>query len=313
VQVIEAINLFLAGEFPNCIFVVAMEPDVVAAHIEAVYKDLAARPSTESSTLGWRFLQKIVQLPLSLPPLDPARQTPRYLDSLLNYARSARAVPASRPSGARTDPERPADRGARAERRMPVDSMVPAETTDRAQRVRMLEIAIRSRRPTTETLAAAALEAQAEIMPEAGGTLAAETAEAANRVLVEVYSDREARTAILAGVPGLAAENPREIKRFVNLFRFYSFVAQQQRLQGLPTVAGPEIAKLAVLAIRWPHLLGLFGRPGILLALEESARRGTWAAGMQHAGLPATGGWTEELRLFLIAGPPIAAVADRLL
>jgi hypothetical protein len=71
-QVIEAINLFLAGEFPNCLFVLAVEPAVVAAHVELAYKDLvhsAGRHGAagRSSTLGWRFLEKIVQLPLSLP------------------------------------------------------------------------------------------------------------------------------------------------------------------------------------------------------------------------------------------------------
>jgi hypothetical protein len=72
-QVIEAINLFLAGEFPNCLFVLAVEPAVVAAHVELAYKDLAHSFGRQglaggSSTLGWRFLEKIVQLPLSLPP-----------------------------------------------------------------------------------------------------------------------------------------------------------------------------------------------------------------------------------------------------
>ena len=33
-QVIEAINLFLAGEFPNCVFVLGMEPAAVAANVE---------------------------------------------------------------------------------------------------------------------------------------------------------------------------------------------------------------------------------------------------------------------------------------
>ena len=77
VQVIEAINLFLAGEYPNCIFVIAMEPDMVAAHVEAAYGNLAQRleQSGAAFDLGWRFLEKIVQLPLTLPALEPDRAT----------------------------------------------------------------------------------------------------------------------------------------------------------------------------------------------------------------------------------------------
>jgi hypothetical protein len=75
-QTIEAVNLFLAGELPNCIFVLAIEPAVVAAHIETAHKDLVDKlvsqgMVTDWSELGWRFLEKIIQLPLALPPPEP--------------------------------------------------------------------------------------------------------------------------------------------------------------------------------------------------------------------------------------------------
>lgn len=71
-QVIEAINLFLAGQFPNCVFVIAMEPEMVAAHVEVAYQPLVAALAEhdywgDSGTLGWKFLDKIIQLPLTLP------------------------------------------------------------------------------------------------------------------------------------------------------------------------------------------------------------------------------------------------------
>jgi len=72
------VNLFLAGEF-----VLAMEPDVVAAHVEVAYADLMRKlyPDAETGALGWRFLEKIVQLPLSLPAVDG--QLDRYVRALL--------------------------------------------------------------------------------------------------------------------------------------------------------------------------------------------------------------------------------------
>jgi hypothetical protein len=314
--------------------------------VEAVYKDLAAhpevgRPAAAWSTLGWRFLEKIVQLPLSLPPPGANQQTTSYLDSLLHRPRLPDGVPdpTAAPETVTVTSQTPA-------RNLPRSSSVgePAITTTvaapapnsagdtgRAARVRDLEAAIRHRSPTTATLAAVALQAQAEVILGSAGTLLPETSEAANRILVELYSDSEARAAILAGVPGLASDNPREIKRFVNLFRFYSFIAQQHQLQGLPPVSGAQIAKLAVLAIRWPNLLGLFGRRfgdgsvSNLGHLERSLRSpvGTtdgWREAWRAVGLPTAGQnarvtapWGEQLHGFLATEPSIATVADRML
>lgn len=87
-QVIEAINLFLAGEFPNCVFVLGMEPGAVAAHVEVAYQDLSSahqqgRLPGDWSTLGWRFLEKIVQLSVSLPPPREDVELPHYVSALL--------------------------------------------------------------------------------------------------------------------------------------------------------------------------------------------------------------------------------------
>ena len=95
VQVIEAINLFLAGQYPNCIFVIAMEPDMVAAHVEAAYGNLAQRLEQHGDTfeLGWRFLEKIVQLPLTLPALEPERAA-GFAESLFGHGMAPAPVEA---------------------------------------------------------------------------------------------------------------------------------------------------------------------------------------------------------------------------
>ena len=84
VQVIEAINLFVAGQDSNVIFVIAMEPEMVAAHIEAAYGDLVKRmaeldgANDQPSDLGWKFLEKIIHLPLSLPVMEPIQKATFY-------------------------------------------------------------------------------------------------------------------------------------------------------------------------------------------------------------------------------------------
>jgi hypothetical protein len=203
--------------------------------------------------------------------------------------------------------------------------------------VRRIEEAMRRGSPTVETLPEVARRAQREIAPDRVGPeeapLLPETLEAANRVFVELYSDADSRDAIVAALPMLDSANPREIKRFINLFRFYTFVAQQDRLRDVPAPDGPEIAKLAVLAIRWPHLLNALGTrlatdgaPTALAHLERYARAvpgqaDGWEPALATAGLADSAAdpslpehaWSADLRRFLATEPTIATASERLL
>ena len=72
-EVIEAINLFLSGDFPTCYFVMGMDAQVVAASLDVAHEKLAHRlkPMTRSyGSLGWYFMEKIVQLPFVIPNLS---------------------------------------------------------------------------------------------------------------------------------------------------------------------------------------------------------------------------------------------------
>ena len=64
--------------------------------------------------------------------------------------------------------------------------------------------------------------------------------------------DPEVREAIAYGARFLET-NPREIKRFVNVFRFLVMIHTERVIGGLATAATLEqIAKLALLSTRWP-------------------------------------------------------------
>jgi hypothetical protein len=351
-QVIEAINLFLAGEFPNCLFVLAVEPAVVAAHVELAYKDLVDSSGRHglagrSSTLGWRFLEKIVQLPLSLPLPAGQGHLDQYVDSLLGTAEVAadlagplegdrRSLPP--PDAIERDGTAPAAGGdgttdaAGQGAGTPAGLLPDDDAPLRMDLVRRIEHEIRRQSPTVDSLPEAARRAQdAVLAAPAGAVLIPETLEAANRVFVELYSDADSRDAILAAIPMLDSSSPREIKRFINLFRFYTFIAQQYRLRNEPAPDGPEIAKLAVLAIRWPHLLNALGSrlagegpPTALAHLEAQAREGEaqpdgWKGALAAAGLDGAEpdspehASSLELRRFLASGPAIAAASERLL
>ncbi|GAA3802418.1 hypothetical protein GCM10022226_22800 [Sphaerisporangium flaviroseum] len=359
-QVIEAVNLFLAGEFPNCVFVLAMEPEVVAAHVEVAYRDLARTlPSAmeERSGLGWRFLEKIVQLPLSVPLLDDGERMPAYLRTLLDVP----SAPHGGRSGEQADPERA---------RAPAPRLDP-ELVDR------MEAAIRALGPTADDLDTVARRVQrtlGDAIPPGGGRahgpssapaprtpgdpsaiaaaddaiggLSAAVRLAADRVYDDLYSDQNAYAAIERTLPALTLSNPRELKRYVNVFRFYSFVTYRRALAGAPRATDEEVAKLAVLTIRWPHLLSLLSRerdalgpplagspdgadaggaggPGraaggqtVLERLERAATRpDEWERALIEAGLlkrAGTARW-DALRVLLSARPSIAYLARDLL
>ncbi|MEV8631789.1 P-loop NTPase fold protein [Streptosporangium sp. NPDC051023] len=383
-QVIEAINLFLAGEFPNCVFVLAMEPEVVVAHVEAAYRDLVETlPDDGRSGLGWRFLEKIVQLPLSVPLLDDADRLPAFVRALLgmpefpepaeftgtaespepcggsvpgqrDQSRSGLvSQPASsptrplqgrgeaqpyengwRPRGSTRRPPLPGaeTRAAGTRPRGPVDVPIadppprPVEPPDPVQ-VSRLEDAIWALRPTSATLDEAARLAQQALGIESSdmiGGLSAAAREAADRVFDDLYSDENAYRAIEFVLPALTFFNPRQIKRYVNVFRFYSFLTYRRTLAGAVPASDAEVAKLAALTIHWPHLLSLLVMEvegaTVLQSLERAAATAddkAWERAVHEAGLAGHGTWDgthlDTLRDLLSCPHPIAGLARHLL
>jgi phospholipase C len=353
VQVIEAINLFLAGEFPNCIFVLAMEPDVVAADIEVAYQGQMARLNDRPAahgwdTLGWRFLDKIVQLPLSLPTVDKQLRT-NFVRSLLNVpaglgagSRAVTLVPGSGPAGGAADAGSPA--AANPSDPPPATARLPdgpgAGPDDRArdgtfagpdaEEIAQIERLLRERNPDLESLRGIARDVQDTRLGRSQ-PLTQATIAAVNRVFADLYSDRQAFEAIESALPDLGSTNPREIKRYINLFRFYKFIAYRKHLDGAPDLPDEQVARLATLAIRWPDLLSVLMMPGddgqanlwaMTRAAGEPASDGggpagtdTWPQllvriGLQPGDTGQAGRW-QELRQFLAAAHGIAEVAER--
>jgi hypothetical protein len=219
VQVIEAINLFLAGEYPNSIFVIAMEPEMVAAHVEAAYSEVVEKLSDVGTAsdqvvdLGWRFLEKIVQLPLTLPAIEASTKV-SYFESLFQEA------------------------GVR---------ILISESAD-------AELGYRQRRMPGTPLNEA--EQQSSIAPQYGQV------EAIRKVIDKRLSieSPEVAAVVALAAPFLAG-NPREMKRFVNLFRFLVMIDSERALRNFPSLRDlNSIAKLAILHIRWPSLIAVLGR-----------------------------------------------------
>jgi hypothetical protein len=264
-DVIEAINVFLAGDIPNCIFVIGMEPDLVAAQIEVAYEDLFQRLADETDVgenLGWRFLEKMVQLPLALPTPEP--------DQLNAY----------------------------------VDSILTKKTGDHvldARRVEELHVQLRDSASSVEDVHSEARRLAHADSDDEHAPLSPEEIRAAELAFSDHLKDDDPKVRELLRRHAVdLSRNPREIKRFVNVFRFYSLIQIRRELRGLPAPRYDQIGKLAVLAVRWPQLLGMLGAAVSgqdartrLMVLEEGARSGgkaeeaeaAWEAALNEAML----------------------------
>ncbi|MEV4410668.1 P-loop NTPase fold protein [Catellatospora sp. NPDC049609] len=236
---IEAINLFLNKAFGQCVFVVALDPATVAAHLETAFAGINDRARDDPPSFGhlrhtgWRFMEKIIDLPIRLPRV-PDVALSQYLDRLLE-----------RGSG---------------------NAMSPAEpAAPDAQRVP------RPRTPAGETAAAAAAPAAAPatdapttvevvLMPSSG------TPDAV-AVVSDLETLAEVRDALRSAVLSLPSRNPRQTKAFVNLWRFYMVLEHRSGQFSTSRLAierhSIEMARLVELMVRWPFLLDLLGEQAV--------------------------------------------------
>ncbi len=69
-SIVEGINTFLASDQCEFLFVIGMDPQMVAAALEHAHKDVKSYlPSYEQCVpLGWRFMDKFIQLAFTIPP-----------------------------------------------------------------------------------------------------------------------------------------------------------------------------------------------------------------------------------------------------
>jgi KAP family P-loop domain/Putative peptidoglycan binding domain len=245
-EVVEGINLFLAGNYPNCIFVVGMEPEMVAAALEVANREWMDKVREFAvvdphSPLGWRFMDKIVQLPLTLPAPDESGLS-RFLGGLLRDSRAADG----------RYPERDA-RAAGGPRAVP--PQVPEEAVGRYEE---------EFRKAPDV--AGVVEKTRDMLR--GGQSAPEKAaiaEASERVYAEKFRENDpVITDFVRRAAVLLQSNPRQIKRCINLFRFVSTLRHEYRVDKLELtgkeperLAGDEVlAKFVVLSIHWPQALG---------------------------------------------------------
>ncbi|MFZ0064159.1 MAG: P-loop NTPase fold protein [Pyrinomonadaceae bacterium] len=221
-QVIEAMNLFLSAEFPDCYFVVGMDAQVVAASMEVAYENLDKKMKgvTRSyGSLGWYFMDKFIQLQFSIPNLtDEQRNT--YLNKLMGQAGKKEPV-------------------------------APAELDKVEQQ---LEANLNSNTLKTEEMPAQAAELSKLRLqrPESWQRLTHTLIKARAQQLTD--DNPTLQKHIQRYEPFLGA-SPRGIKRFTNLLRFYDLCQVTRRAQGLQASSESALARWLVIMLRWPQVV----------------------------------------------------------
>lgn len=247
-DVVEAINLFLAGEFPDCMFVLGIDAEMVAAALDNAHSGVISRlPSyAKSTSIGWRFMDKFVQLPFLVPP-PTSEESRRYISSLYS-------------EGIAHD----SDVGAEVEGQ--AAQIIESSTTIQAPEQIVEEVA------KNKNLSAQQREALADRV----------TAIQRMDQNIRAFSDEEQKIKdFLVDCTADFSTNPRDIKRFVNVFRFYYFLRAAREAREEPVPSLSQMGRWILLSLKWPEAVRYFGRAQVptyatpqreLDALERLAR-----------------------------------------
>lgn len=225
-QVMEAINLFLAGEFPDCMFVLGMDSEMVAAALQAAHSEVIHHlPSDASIPVGWRFMEKFIQLPFIIPP-SGTTNIKRYTASLF------------------------------AEKKQEPDAAVHQKVGEillaqSSRGYREDEIRREMRQSGLNDGQAEQVVAQVRVQT------------ALKKIDEGIKNFNDSKTQIeIETLLGREMEifrgNPRDLKRFVNTFRFHYFLwwAQSARMsREIEAASLEQVVRWTAFSIRWPEVV----------------------------------------------------------
>lgn len=220
-EVVEAINLFLAGEFPDCMFILGIDDEMVAAALDKAHSDVIAKLPVyaRSTSIGWRFMDKFVQLPFVVPPPGP-NDLNDYVASLMPVAETK---PESRP-----------------------------DAFDKAA-----QVVQKSPAPLTSDQVVQQVAAQQGLAAHEQESLKKDVAIIQHMdENIKRFNDQEQSMRDL--ISGHAKEyfnNPRDMKRFVNLFRFYYFLRAARSARGEKVASVEQMCRWLALSLKWPEVV----------------------------------------------------------
>jgi len=223
-EVIEGVNMFLAGDFMPCVFVIGMDPQMVSAALQKAHEEIALElPGYDRHTpLGWRFMDKFVQLPFTIPPAG-AEKLGEYTDYLLHGAEVEHLV-----EKCKNEAEILAETI-----QSPYEARIKAKqfTNEVANREKLEQ-------PVTEAVERAVHNSLALRFQDR---------------LSERFSDSQpvVREILRHAALGFS-NNPRDIKRLLNVVRF-NYLLSRTRVASDQSIPDSEtMGRWIVLSLRWP-------------------------------------------------------------
>lgn len=215
-SVVEGVSMLLASDTYRCMFVIGMDPQMVAAALEKEHEDVRKQlPRYERAVpLGWRFMDKFIQLPFTIPP-SGGRQFKGYVDWLVGVA------PPQKQKGIEGEAAADPAEAAAAEGSAPSGDGPGGAPPQ-------IDLAVgRSPEPQPASVAAAAFVESRDV------------------------------GAIIRKISAYSVGNPREMKRMVNLARFYLALRSARRLRddGWRAPDLDQYARWIAVTLRWPDML----------------------------------------------------------
>jgi hypothetical protein len=248
-SVMEGVNLFLASEIP-CIFVMGVDPAIVAASLEQRHKEIiASMPSySKNIPIGWRFMDKFVQLPVLIPP---AKKT--FVD---NYVEKLLLVENTKPSEL-DQTKNPSDSTSAIK---PVDPQYQTESYDMSKTSYAVLFYIRKCFLLKHNFIGTGIrKIETSNTRDTKSTVDdTETGQSNGIQNNDTEKDKEFRDAIMKAIPEFS-ENPRDIKRFINLLRFHSYLnetmAKQDSSIEYREASSQQLRDWIVLYLKWPEVI----------------------------------------------------------
>lgn len=313
---VEAINLFVNNTFGQCNFVIALDPVTIAAHLETTQEALMRRILGEPLAygalcdVGWRFMEKFTDLPVRLPRLTD--------DNVGSYARALLAAPDATPPGAARlmVPDPPLLTGGPPRVPAPRDPL----DRERAESVTQAPPSGAARRQPARPV----LDIMSAVDRFSAADDAVRLDDDPTRAVAHVEAMPEVSEALRRTMLALPRRSPREIKRFVNLWRFYLSLEHRQGLLLDDTAEmvrhARTLAQFVELLLRWPKYLGVLssGVHGVGLLCQLVTVAGDtpgWRDALAAGGLDPEDAQLEELRWFLapVDETLFAEIAERYL
>lgn len=224
VEVIEAINLMMNGEYhQKCYFVIGMDAQVVAAALDATYKDLHGKLADRErmqGSVGWYFLDKFIQLPFVIPSVKESTKR-HYLGKLFHQGQqniSAESISATKNAF--------------------TDDII--------------------RQAAKDILAALGSKKDEKIKEIRAQFASIEESKFDQYILSEAFEYNNDSAEILNQVQEFSIfleDSPRSLKRFANMLRFYSSMQQLRNAKGFPYASTEALGKWLTITLRWPQMV----------------------------------------------------------